>query len=58
MFFVSEEFLRKYADGEEFVQTLDEVVPPGQGLFDDYESKADWKAKRKSAKVDGDEQQD
>ena len=54
MFFVSEEFLRKYEAGEEFVQTLDEVVAPGQGLFDDYESKADWKAKQRPAKIDDD----
>ena len=49
MFFVSEEFLRKYESGEEFVQTIDEVIEPGQGLFDgEYESKADWKAKQRA----------
>ena len=47
MFFVSEEFLRDYIDGNEIVQTIDEAVLPGEGLFDNYESKADWKAKRK-----------
>ena len=41
MFFVSEEFLRKYQAGEEFVQTIDEVVAPGRGLFEEYESKVD-----------------
>ena len=50
MFFVSEEFLRKYQAGEDFVQTIDEAVAPGHELFEDYESKADWKAKQKSAK--------
>ena len=50
MFFVSEEFLRKYQTGEEFVQTIDEAVAPGQELFEDYKSKADWKAEQKSAK--------
>ena len=34
MFFVSEEFLRKYEQGEEFVQTIDEAVKPGEGLFE------------------------
>ena len=52
MFFVSEEFLRKHEAGEEFVQTIDEVVAPGQGLFDDYVSKADWKAKQQSANIE------
>ena len=52
MFFVSEEFLRKYQAGEEFVQTIDKAVAPGHELFEDYESKADWKAKQKSAKGD------
>ena len=46
MFFVSEEFLRKYQAGEEFTQTIDEAVAPGQELFDEYESKADFKAKQ------------
>ena len=54
MFFVSEEFLRKYEAGEEFVQTIDEVVAPGQGLFDDYVSKADWKVKQRPAKIEDD----
>ncbi len=49
MFFVSEEFLRKYEQGEEFEQTIDEAVKPGEGLFDNYESKADHKAKTKAS---------
>ena len=35
MFFVSEEFLRKYEAGEEIEQTIDEAVPPGHELFED-----------------------
>ena len=51
MFFVSEEFLRKYESGEEFVQTIDEAVKPGEGLFDQpYESKASRKGKRSPSK--------
>jgi len=47
MFFVSEEFLRKYEQGEEFSQTIDEVVKEGEGLFEGpYQSKADWKSKQ------------
>jgi ribosomal protein L21E len=49
MFFVSEEFLRKYEEGEEVVQTIDEAVKPGEGLFDrEYESKADRKGRQRS----------
>ncbi len=33
MFFVSEEFLRKYEAGEPFGSTLDEVTKPGESLF-------------------------
>jgi len=33
MFFVSEEFLRKYEAGEEFGSSLDEVTDPGASLF-------------------------
>ena len=50
MFFVSEEFLRKYEQGEDFVQTIDEAVKPGEGLFDqDYQSKADFKGSQESS---------
>ena len=48
MFFVSEEFLRKYEAGEEFRQTIDEAVPVGQELFDDTGSKRDYNLKRRS----------
>ena len=34
MFFVSEEFLRKYESGADFSQTIDEAVPLGTELFD------------------------
>jgi hypothetical protein len=33
MFFVSEEFLRKYESGEAFGSTLDEVTEAGETLF-------------------------
>ena len=33
MFFISEEFLRKYEAGEAFGSTLDEVTAPGETLF-------------------------
>jgi hypothetical protein len=33
MFFISEEFLRKYEAGEAFGSTLDEVTEPGETLF-------------------------
>ena len=35
MFFVSEEFLRKYEAGEEVEQTIGEAVPLGHELFED-----------------------
>ena len=35
MFFVSEEFLRKYQDEGDAVQTIDEAVPIGHELFED-----------------------
>ena len=47
MFFVSEEFLRKYEEGEDLIQTIDEAVATGEGLFDqEYETKAQWKARQ------------
>jgi hypothetical protein len=33
MFFISEEFLRKYEAGEAFGSTLDEVTGMGESLF-------------------------
>ncbi len=47
MFFVSEEFLRKYQSGEEIAQTIDEAVPVGQELFEDTGGKRDYNAKRR-----------
>ena len=35
MFFVSEEFLRKYEAGEKIEQTIDEAVLPGHELFEE-----------------------
>jgi len=50
MFFVSEEFLRKYQQGEDFNQTIDEAIPDGQGLFDNTGGKREHniKSKKKS----------
>ena len=48
MFFVSEEFLRKYEEGDDFEQTIAEAVPEGQGLFDDTAGKREYNIKRKS----------
>ena len=54
MFFVSEEFLRKYEQGEEFEQTIGEAIQPGQGLFEgEYESKSTHKGKGKPAPKTG-----
>ena len=47
MFFVSEEFLRKYQSGEEIAQTIDEAVPIGQELFEDTGGKRDYNVKRR-----------
>jgi len=48
MFFVSEEFLRQYESGQDFQQTIDEVVPEGSDLFEEgsYISKAEKKKKK------------
>ena len=35
MFFVSEEFLRKYQEEGEAIQTIDDAVPVGHELFED-----------------------
>jgi hypothetical protein len=53
MFFVSEEFLRKYEQGEEFSQTIEESVPVGQELFEDSGSKKEHniKARKKSKRT-------
>ena len=47
MFFVSEEFLRKYETGEEYNQTIDEAVPVGQELFEGSGSKRKHNLKRR-----------
>jgi len=47
MFFVSEEFLRKYEAGEEFGQTIDEAVPVGQELFENTGGKREFNVKRR-----------
>jgi hypothetical protein len=47
MFFVSEEFLRKYEAGEDIVQTVDEAVPVGEELFSDTGGKRKFNAKRR-----------
>jgi hypothetical protein len=49
MFFVSEEFLRKYEAGEAFGSTLDEVTELGESLFpatQDSEAERASKAER------------
>ena len=47
MFFVSEEFLRKYQAGEEFGQTIDEAVPVGKELFDETGGKKEHNIRRR-----------
>ena len=47
MFFVSEEFLRKYEKGEDFSQTIDEAVPLGSELFENIDGKKLFNKKRR-----------
>ncbi len=47
MFFVSEEFLRKYEQGEDVVQTVDEAVPVGEELFGDTGGKREFNQRRR-----------
>ena len=47
MFFVSEEFLRKYESGADFSQTIDEAVPIGTELFDDTGGKKAFNARKR-----------
>ena len=54
MFFVSEEFLRKYEAGEDFDQTIDEAVPLGQELFEDTGGKREFNARRRKESERGD----
>ena len=49
MFFVSEEFLRKYQEGGGFDQTIGDAVDEGEGLFDNTGGKREHNvSKRKS----------
>ena len=47
MFFVSEEFLRKYETGENFAQTIDEAVPLGTELFENTAGKKEFNKRRR-----------
>ena len=47
MFFVSEEFLRKYEAGEDVNQTIDEAVPVGQELFEETGGKRKYNVRRR-----------
>ncbi len=47
MFFVSEEFLRKYEEGEEINQTIDVAVPVGHELFEDVGGKREHNVRRR-----------
>ena len=47
MFFVSEEFLRKYESGEDFSQTIDEAVPLGTELFENTGGKKEFNKRRR-----------
>ena len=52
MFFVSEEFLRKYESGEAFDQTIDEAVPVGEDLFDDTGGKREFNVKKREGQAE------
>ena len=52
MFFVSEEFLRKYEAGEDFEQTIDDAVPLGTELFEDTGGKRDFNLRRREESRD------
>ena len=52
MFFVSEEFLRKYESGEAFDQTIDEAVPVGEELFGDTGGKREFNLKKRDGQSD------
>ena len=47
MFFVSEEFLRKYESGEDFAQPIDEAVPLGTELFENTGGKKEFNERRR-----------
>ena len=57
MFFVSEEFLRKYQEDGEAVQTIDEAVPLGQELFEETGGKREFNEKRRRDRVRGQSQE-
>ena len=57
MFFVSEEFLRKYQEDGEAVQTIDEAVPLGQELFEQTGSKREFNEKRRRDRGRGQSQE-
>ena len=44
---MSEEFLRKYEEEGEAVQTIDEAVPIGQELFEDTGGKREFNERRR-----------
>ena len=60
MFFVSEEFLRKYEEEEEIVQTIDQAVPLGGELFENVAGKKEHNRKKRerSARGKGEESPD
>ena len=47
MFFVSGEFLRKYMEDGEAVQTIGEAVPLGQELFEETGGKREFNERRR-----------
>ena len=53
MFFVSEEFLRKYSEDGEVNQTIGEAVPVGQELFEDSGGKREFNVERRRRTSDG-----
>ena len=53
MFFVSEEFLRKYQEEEEIVQTIDQAVPLGGELFDNVAGKKEHNKKERERSGQG-----
>ena len=57
MFFVSEEFLRKYQEDGEAVQTIDEAVPLGQELFEETGGKREFNEKRRRDRGRGQSQE-
>jgi hypothetical protein len=49
MFFVSEEFLRKYEAGDEIEQTIGEAVPLGEELFEGTGGKKEYNVRRRES---------